>query len=72
MKILFYAYLKLFVAGTGGWISGNKNAYKYLAASARNFYSPEEIRNMLLLSGFNQVRYKKLFCGVAGITAGLK
>jgi hypothetical protein len=32
MKILFYAYLKLFVAGTGGWISGNKNAYKYLAA----------------------------------------
>ena len=72
MKILFYAYLKLFVAGTGGWISGHKNAYKYLAASARNFYSPKEVRNMLLLSGFKQVRYKKLFGGIAGITAGLK
>ena len=72
MKILFYAYLMLFVAGTGGLISGNKKAYKYLAASAKNFYSPKEVRDMLSLIGYRQVRHKKLFSGIAGITVGLK
>jgi demethylmenaquinone methyltransferase/2-methoxy-6-polyprenyl-1,4-benzoquinol methylase len=72
MRILFYAYLNIFVAGLGGWLSGHKNAYKYLAASARNFYAPAEVRVMLKETGFRQVQYKKLFDGIAGITVGLK
>jgi demethylmenaquinone methyltransferase / 2-methoxy-6-polyprenyl-1,4-benzoquinol methylase len=72
LRFLFYIYLKIFAAWIGGWISGNKRAYKYLAASAKNFYFPEEINNMILNAGFRQVQYKKLFAGIAGITTGLK
>ena len=72
LRIFFYAYLKVFVAGLGGWISGHKSAYKYLAASARNYYSPAEVNEILSKTGFRQVRFKKLFGGIAGITAGFK
>jgi demethylmenaquinone methyltransferase/2-methoxy-6-polyprenyl-1,4-benzoquinol methylase len=72
LRVLFYAYLKIFADRIGGWIAGNKSAYKYLAASARNFYSPDELDKMLITSGFRQVSYKKLFGGIAGVTTGLK
>jgi demethylmenaquinone methyltransferase/2-methoxy-6-polyprenyl-1,4-benzoquinol methylase len=72
LRILFYAYLKVIVAGLGGWISGNKGAYKYLAASARNFFSPAGVSEILTKTGFRQVRHKKLFGGIAGISEGLK
>jgi len=72
MRFFFYTYLKIFAAWIGGWISGNKGAYKYLAASAKNFYSPDEINKMILAAGFRQVQYKKLFAGIAGITTGFK
>jgi demethylmenaquinone methyltransferase/2-methoxy-6-polyprenyl-1,4-benzoquinol methylase len=72
MKIFFYTYLKVFVAGAGGWISGHKSAYKYLAASARNFYSPEEVSEMISESGFKKIHYNALFGGIAGITVATK
>jgi demethylmenaquinone methyltransferase/2-methoxy-6-polyprenyl-1,4-benzoquinol methylase len=72
LRILFYAYLKIFAAWIGGWIAGNKNAYKYLAASAKNFYTPSEVYEMLLKTGFTQVSYKKLLGGIAGITSAFK
>src|SRR4030042_4468969 len=72
MRYLFYFYLNIFVAGIGGYLSGHKNAYKYLAASARNFYSPVEVSDMLSETGFDQVQYIKLFGGIAGITVTIK
>jgi demethylmenaquinone methyltransferase/2-methoxy-6-polyprenyl-1,4-benzoquinol methylase len=72
MRYLFYFYLNIFVAGIGGYISGHKNAYKYLAASAMNFYSPMEVSDMLSEIDFRDVQYKQLFGGIAGITVGIK
>lgn len=72
LRLLFYVYLKVFVAIIGGWISGLKSAYKYLAESARNFYSPEEVGNLLLKKGFAKVQHKRLTGGIAGITTALK
>jgi demethylmenaquinone methyltransferase/2-methoxy-6-polyprenyl-1,4-benzoquinol methylase len=72
LRIFFYAYLNIFASWIGGWISGNKGAYKYLAASARNFYTPAEVSEMLLKTGFSHVSHKKLFGGIAGITAAIK
>ncbi len=72
LKSLFRIYLKLFVAGLGGMISGHKGAYRYLAASAKNFYTPDEVRDMLLETGFRSVEHKALNGGIAGLTIATK
>jgi demethylmenaquinone methyltransferase/2-methoxy-6-polyprenyl-1,4-benzoquinol methylase len=72
MRKLFRLYLKLFVAGMGGWLSGHKGAYRYLAASARNFYEPGKIRQLLLDAGFERIEYRPFMGGVAGLTVSIK
>jgi demethylmenaquinone methyltransferase / 2-methoxy-6-polyprenyl-1,4-benzoquinol methylase len=72
IRFLFHAYLNIMVAGIGGILSGHKKAYHYLAASARNFYTPDQLSNMLSETGFRQVKYKKLLGGIAGISVGIK
>ncbi|MCK4828732.1 ubiquinone/menaquinone biosynthesis methyltransferase [bacterium] len=72
IRSLFRLYLKVFVAGLGGIISGHRGAYRYLAASARNYYAPGEIRDMLLAAGFKQVDHRVLSGGVAGLTIAVK
>jgi demethylmenaquinone methyltransferase / 2-methoxy-6-polyprenyl-1,4-benzoquinol methylase len=71
-KVLFRIYLRIFVGGLGGIISGHKGAYKYLAASAMNFYTPDDVRDMLIKTGFTQVKHKSLMGGVAGLTVATK
>ena len=72
MKSLFRLYLKLFVAGIGGWLSGHRGAYRYLAASARNFYEPAEIKQLLSGAGFNRVDHRPFLGGIAGLTVATK
>ena len=72
MRSLFRIYLKVFVAGIGGWLSGHKGAYRYLAASARNFYEPAEIKQLLSVIGFSRVEYRPFFGGIAGLTVATK
>ena len=72
VRSLFRLYLKVFVAGLGGIISGHKGAYRYLAASARNYYTPKEIRELLLTAGFTKVDHRVLSGGVAGLTIAVK
>ena len=72
MKSLFRIYLKVFVAGIGGWLSGHKGAYRYLAASARNFYEPSEIKQFLSDTGFSKVEYRPFLGGIAGLTVATK
>jgi demethylmenaquinone methyltransferase/2-methoxy-6-polyprenyl-1,4-benzoquinol methylase len=72
LKFLFHTYLKLIVSFIGGYLSGYQKAYKYLATSARNFYSPVEVSDLLLKTGFEEVKHRRLFGGIAGITSGVK
>jgi len=67
LRWLFHFYLRVFVAPAGVLLSGNRGAYRYLAESAAHFYSPKEIKEMLLAAGFDEVRYRSLLFGVAGI-----
>ncbi len=69
---IFHWYLRWFVRRVGFWLSGNRGAYNYLAESAANFYTAEEVENMLLEAGFREVRYRPLFYGVAGIHIAVK
>jgi demethylmenaquinone methyltransferase/2-methoxy-6-polyprenyl-1,4-benzoquinol methylase len=72
IKKLFYIYLRIYVAKIGALISGNKGAYNYLAESATRFYTPGEIKDMLMKAGFSRVDYRPLFFGAAGIHIAVK
>jgi demethylmenaquinone methyltransferase/2-methoxy-6-polyprenyl-1,4-benzoquinol methylase len=71
VRALFHLYLRAFVQPVGILLSGNRGAYRYLAESAARYYSPREVREMLLSSGFRDVRYRPLLFGAAGIHVAL-
>ena len=72
VRNLFHLYLRWFVRPAGILLSGEKGAYRYLAESASNYYSPREVRELLLGAGFREVSYRPLFLGAAGIHTALR
>ncbi|MGC9471680.1 MAG: ubiquinone/menaquinone biosynthesis methyltransferase [Bacteroidales bacterium] len=72
LKFLFRIYMKVFVARLGGWISGHRAAYRYLAYSAINYYAPAKIKELLLQNGFSRVEDYPLMGGIAAIYVAVK
>ena len=72
IKPLFSVFLNGFVAPVGSLISKNKGAYRYLATSVSNFFTPDEVKQMLLKAGFSRVTYRPLVFGTAGIHVAVK
>lgn len=68
----FHLYLRTYVYWTGWWLSGNKAAYRYLTESARKFYTPDGVKELLMSSGFREVTYRPLLWGASGITVAVK
>jgi demethylmenaquinone methyltransferase/2-methoxy-6-polyprenyl-1,4-benzoquinol methylase len=67
IRALCHLYLRAFVRTVGILLSGNKGAYNYLVESTVDYYSPEQVTEMLLRAGFLDVTYRPLFLGAAGI-----
>lgn len=72
LKGLFRFYTRNIVYPLGGWISGNKPAYKYLSNSVINYYTPDEIVTLLKEYGFSSVNYQQLTGGIAAIHVAVK
>jgi demethylmenaquinone methyltransferase / 2-methoxy-6-polyprenyl-1,4-benzoquinol methylase len=72
IRALCHFYLRTFVKTTGILITRNRSAYNYLVKSAVDYYSPEEVREMLLRAGFIEVTYRPLFLGAAGLHIATK
>lgn len=72
VRMFFHLYLRCFVAKAGHWLSGNESAYRYLAESARRFYSPDEVSRLLLSSGFSGFSYRRLMRGAVAIYVAVK
>ncbi|MEJ2740854.1 MAG: ubiquinone/menaquinone biosynthesis methyltransferase [Dehalococcoidia bacterium] len=72
IRKLGHFYIRLVVPRLGYLLSGDKGAYQYLAESMTNYYTPDEIRAILLKAGFSEVRYRPLFFGTAGIHVAIK
>lgn len=66
-KMLFHAYVKIFVKPLGSFISGSEPAYKYLSWTIPKFYDAEELKKILKEAGFSRVFYKKFFPGVVAL-----
>lgn len=56
-------YLQFILPYLGALFSGNLKAYRYLATSSKNYYSPEEMASLLEKAGFECELISKLFLG---------
>jgi demethylmenaquinone methyltransferase/2-methoxy-6-polyprenyl-1,4-benzoquinol methylase len=72
LRKLFHLYLRAFVFRLGYRLSGNRGAYRYLAESAARFYTPDELRNLLLSSGFSRFLSRPLMFGTVAIHVAVK
>ena len=72
IRKLFHIYLRCFVFRIGYLLSGNRGAYRYLAESAANYFTPAELKELLHASVFRDIRFQPLFMGAAGICIATK
>ncbi len=64
------AYANVVLPTVGGWLSGDRSAYRYLASSMAGFLSREQYEQTLADVGFVGVRGFDLTLGVASIVRG--
>jgi demethylmenaquinone methyltransferase/2-methoxy-6-polyprenyl-1,4-benzoquinol methylase len=62
-KVFNDLYLRFILPYLGGTISGNLKAYQYLARSSKNYYTIEEMGEILRIAGFRMIRSRSLFLG---------
>jgi demethylmenaquinone methyltransferase/2-methoxy-6-polyprenyl-1,4-benzoquinol methylase len=72
IRKLDHLYLRTFVRWMGTLISKNKPAYIYLTESARNYYTAEELGDLLVHAGFSKVSVKRLLFGATVIHVAVK
>jgi ubiquinone/menaquinone biosynthesis methyltransferase len=64
------AYASVVLPTVGGWLSGDRHAYEYLARSMAGFFTREEYERALAEVGFGRVRGVDLTLGVASVVSG--
>lgn len=67
ISYIYNFYSKYFMTFTGGIISKDKDAYKYLDISSRKFISGEKFLKLMSDIGFKNSKCKKLTFGIASI-----
>lgn len=72
VKPIYTFYLNRVLPAIAGRISGDKEAYQYLASSIAAFYEPEELLAMLREAGFATVTRIPLTFGIVSIYIGVK
>jgi demethylmenaquinone methyltransferase/2-methoxy-6-polyprenyl-1,4-benzoquinol methylase len=72
VKPLYNFYLHRVLPAVAGLISGDKEAYQYLASSIAAFYEPEELLALMREAGFSKVARLPLTFGIVSIYIGVK
>ena len=72
IKPLYNFYLNKVLPRVAGMVSGDKEAYEYLASSIAAFYEPEELLAMLRAAGFTTTVRQPLTFGIVTIYIGIK
>ncbi len=71
-KPFYNFYLNRVLPKIAGLISGDKEAYDYLASSIAAFYEPEELLGMMRQAGFSKAYIRPLTMGIVTIYVGIK
>ncbi len=72
IKPLYNFYLNTILPRIAGLVSGDKEAYEYLASSIAAFYEPGELLDMLKVAGFRSTGSKPLTFGIVTLYIGVK
>jgi len=72
IRVLFHLYMHTVAQPVGTIISTNRGAYRYLAESMTRFYTPSEVRQILLSAGFRSVSYRPLLLGAVGLHVAIR
>lgn len=72
IRRLYHAYLRCFTGPVGQLLSGNRGAYHYLAESARRFFGPAEVKDLLLKAGFSGFEHRPLMLGATAVYVAVK
>ena len=72
IKPIYTFYLNRILPAVAGLISGDKEAYQYLASSIAAFYEPEELQAMMREAGFASVSRVPLTFGIVSLYIGIK
>lgn len=71
-KPIYNFYLNRILPKIAGMVSGDKEAYEYLASSIAKFYEPEELLAMMEKAGFANRYHKPLTMGIVTLYIGVK
>lgn len=69
---LYKNYLKFIIPILGGFISGDKKAYRHLATSIPDFLEPEKLSQLMQAQGCTNIKTTPLTSGIAYIYEGTK
>ncbi|MCL7489202.1 MAG: bifunctional demethylmenaquinone methyltransferase/2-methoxy-6-polyprenyl-1,4-benzoquinol methylase UbiE [Desulfobulbaceae bacterium] len=72
IKPLYNFYLNKVLPKIAGLVSGDKEAYEYLASSIAAFYEPKELLQMIRAAGFSSAEHKPLTFGIVTLYIGVK
>lgn len=72
VKPFYNFYLNKVLPKVAGLVSGDKEAYEYLASSIAAFYEPEELLKMMRTAGFISTQRKPMTFGIVSIYIGIK
>ncbi|UCG54631.1 MAG: ubiquinone/menaquinone biosynthesis methyltransferase [Dehalococcoidia bacterium] len=72
IKHLYHVYIRSFISLLGTLIYSSRQAYNYLVDSMINYFSPEELEQFLLQSGFSRVYFYRLLFGAVSIHIAIK
>jgi demethylmenaquinone methyltransferase/2-methoxy-6-polyprenyl-1,4-benzoquinol methylase len=68
----FRLYFHHVLPRVGGWISGNREAYRYLPRSVGDFVSRERFGELLAAAGLSRIRWRECGGGIATVFHGVK
>ena len=68
----YHLYFHHLLPRVGGWISGNRGAYRYLPESVAHFPPAPELARRMESAGFRDVRWQPLTFGIAAIHVGIR
>lgn len=69
---IFYTYFFNLIPIIGKIFSPNKEAYEYLVNSLKTWYTQEELKELILMTGFKKCYFKNIFGGAVAIHIAVK
>jgi demethylmenaquinone methyltransferase/2-methoxy-6-polyprenyl-1,4-benzoquinol methylase len=72
IKPLYNFYLNKVLPKIAGMVSGDKEAYEYLASSIAAFYEPAKLMEMMKQAGFSKVYRRPMTFGIVTLYVGVK